>query len=216
AAALYCERERLDELGNPNKATSEPFRGDRYGLSLSLPEFPTIDQLSQFQNRKEKESWFQQWYKFIGGEWLEYWVGEQIRALAPELGIDPTRNVTVGVNAKRIERKKDDPPMEIDIAVIRGFRSYFISCTTDATKHLCKAKLFEIDVRSRQLGGDLARAALVCLADDATVAQLQHDIQDAWDSSNTAKIFGRSDIAAWGDCNGKQSNRHSLKEWLES
>ncbi|MBI2567940.1 MAG: hypothetical protein HYV63_12990 [Candidatus Schekmanbacteria bacterium] len=212
AAALYRERERLQEISNPNKATSEPFRADRYGLRLSLPELPTSEQLSQFQNADEKKSWFRQWYASIGGEWLEEWLGAQIRAL----DLAPAPEITVGVNARWERAKKEDPPMEIDLAVIRGHRSYFISCTTDASKDLCKSKLFEIAVRSRQLGGDLARAALVCLADDRTASALQRDVDDVWGASNTTKVFGISDVRAWSDCEGKQPNRHPLKAWLES
>lgn len=209
AAALYCERKRLQELGNSNKATSEPFRADRYGLSLSLPEFPKSEQLSQLANRREKESWFEQWYKFIGGEWLEEWLGAQIRALE----LAPTPEITVGVNAYRGEKQAQ---LEVDVAVVRGHRSYFVSCTTDASKHMCKSKLFEVAVRSRQLGGDLARACLVCLADDRTISALRADVDDVWGASNTTRVFGLSDVRAWSDCDGTQPNRHSLKAWLES
>lgn len=209
AAVLYCERERLEELGNPNKATSEPFRADRYGLSLSLPEFPTSDLLGQLRNADEKRSWFKQWYSFIGGEWLEEWLGAQIRAL--ELAPEP--EITVGVNAYRGERKAQ---LEVDVAVVRGHRSYFVSCTTDTGKPICKSKVFEVAVRSRQLGGDLARAALVCLADDRIVSALQADVDDVWGASNTTRVFGLSDVRAWSDCDGKQPNRQSLKAWLES
>ncbi|MGE3524765.1 MAG: DUF1887 family CARF protein [Gemmatimonadales bacterium] len=209
AAALYCERERLEEFSNPNKATSEPFRADRYGLTLSLPEFPTNEQLGQLKNSDEKKSWFRQWYSFIGGEWLEEWLGAQVRAL----GLAPTTEITVGVNAYRGEKQAQ---LEVDVAVVRGQRSYFVSCTTETGKHICKSKLFEVAVRSRQLGGDLARAALVCLANDQTVSALQADVDDVWGASNTTKVFGLSDVRVWSDCDGKQPNRHSLKAWLES
>jgi hypothetical protein len=209
AAALYCERERLQEIGNPKKATSEPFRADRYGLTLSLPEFPTGEQLSRLGNGKEEESWFEQWYKFIGGEWLEEWLGAQIRAL----DLAPAPEITVGVNAHRGEKQAQ---LEVDVAVVRGCRSYFVSCTTDASKHICKSKLFEVAVRSRQLGGDLARAAVVCLADDRTVSALQADVDDVWGASNTTRVFGISDVRAWSDCESKRPNRYSLKTWLES
>lgn len=208
AAALYCERKRLQELGNPNKATSEPFRAERCGLTLTLPEFPTSEQLSSLGKTEEKKSWFEQWYKFIGGEWLEEWLGAQIRALA----LAPPPEITVGVNAYRGEKQAQ---LEVDVGVVRGFRSYFVSCTTDASKPVCKSKLFEVAVRSRQLGGDLARAALVCLADDRTVSALQADVDDVWGASNTTRVFGISDVRAWSDC-GKQPNRYSLKQWLES
>ncbi len=209
ASALYCERERLQDLGNPNKAASEPFRAIRYGVTLSLPEFPTDDQIRQLKNADEKKSWFRQWYAFVGGEWLEEWLGAQIRMLE----LTPTPEITVGVNAYRGERQAQ---LEVDVVAVRGHRSYFVSCTTDAGKPICKSKLFEVAVRSRQLGGDLARAALVCLADDRTVSALQTDVDDVWGASNTTKVFGISDVRGWSDCEGKHSNRHSLKTWLES
>ncbi len=209
AAALYRERERLEEFRDPNKVTSDPFRAERYGLTLSLPEFPTNDQISQLNNANEKRSWFKQWYSFIGGEWLEEWLGAQIRALE----LAPVPEITVGVNAYRGER---EAPLEVDVAVIRGHRSYFVSCTTDTGKPICKSKLFEVAVRSRQLGGDLARAALVCLADDRTASALQADVDDVWGASNTTRVFGLSDVRAWSDCDSKQPNRYSLKTWLES
>ncbi len=211
AAALYCERERLEdrEYSNPSTATAAPFVAERYGLRLSLPAFPTDALLNGLASRRDRESWFKQWYKFIGGEWLEEWLGEQIRAL----GLVPTPEITVGVNAYRGEKKAQ---LEVDVAVVRGHRSYFVSCTTDISKPICKSKLFEVAVRSRQLGGDLARAALVCHADDRTVSALQEDVDDVWGASNTTKVFGLSDIRAWSDCDGKQSNPDWLRAWLES
>lgn len=209
AAALYGERERLQKIGNPNRATSEPFRADRYGLSLSVPEFPKNEQMSQFANGKEKRSWFEQWYRFIGGEWLEEWLRAQIHALE----LAPPPEITVGVNASRGEKVTQ---LEVDVAVIRGHRSYFVSCTTDASKHMCKLKLFEVAVRSRQLGGDLARAAVVCLAHDQTVSALQNDVDDVWGARNTTRVFGLTHVRAWSDCDGKRPNRQCLKAWLES
>ena len=208
AKELYDERKRLETVGNPTKATSKPFEA-RWGLKLGVPVFPTNEQLEGFANRKERDSWFKQWYKFLGGEWLEEWLGERIRGL----GLQPEPEVTVGFDAFRGDKAAQ---LEIDVAVIRGHRSYFISCTTDATTSVCKSKLFEVVVRSGQLGGDLARAALVCLADHGTVEKLQADIDDLWGATNTTRVFGISDLHAWSDCDGKQPNFHSLKSWLES
>lgn len=210
ARVLYDnEFVRLKEFDKPNKAIIAPFRANSHGLELSLPEFPTEAQLGQLKNGDAKKSWFAQWYKFIGGEWLEEWVGHQIQSLE----LAPVPEITTGVQSFRGEEKAQ---FEIDVAVIRRQRSYFISCTTDTTKDRCKSKLFEIAVRSRQLGGDLARAAVVCLADHATVAALQKDINDLWGASNTTRVFGLDDIRTWSDCNDKQPNLSSLKEWLES
>ncbi len=201
AEELYRERRRLQALKTPARACAEPFEPRKYGLELSVSQIPD----GSGMNRKA----FKRWAELIGGGWLEEWLGEQIR----HLELTPEPEVTVGVNAYRGSKKAQ---FEIDVAVVRGHRSYFISCTTDSAKGLCKSKLFEVAVRARQLGGDLTRAALVCLADDKTAGALQSDIDDVWGASNTTRVFGLPDLDAWSDAGGKQPNRLSLAEWLES
>jgi hypothetical protein len=223
ATALYCERERLEdkEYKNPSNATAAPFCADQYGLNLSIPIFPTEELLEAAGNSDQRKSWFKQWYGFIGGEWLEEWVAEQVRNALDELDFRRDEAVCVGFDAFRGGSKNKQ--LEIDVAVVRAYRSYFISCTTDTTKTLCKSKLFEVAVRSRQLGGDLARAALVCLADDEVINKLRNEVDDVEKpkaaihvpSVGDVHVFGLQDIRQWSDC-GKQPNRYSLKEWLES
>lgn len=200
ASRLYDERRRLAELKTPAKAAPEPFKARDFGLTLSLDQLPVDGQM----NRQA----FEKWYRFIGGEWLEEWLDAQIRALQ----LKPEPEIVVGVNSKRLAQSR---PLEVDIAVVRGHRSYFISCTTDR-KELCKLKLFEVAVRARQLGGDLARAALVCLADNSTVSSLKQDIDDVWRATNTPRVFGLDDIRAWSGHDGAAANTTGLRDWLES
>jgi hypothetical protein len=200
AKELYIERERLETRKSVSAALEKPFVSAHFGLTLSQPQIPWEGM---------SKSLFQDWYKFIGGEWFEEWVGEQVKgSLKPE-----PRDVTVGVNAYRDPQKK--VKLEVDIAVLKEHRSYFVSCTTD-TKELCKSKLFEIAVRSRQLGGDLSRAALVCLADEEKVSALRGDINDVWGASNTTQVFGLPDVRCWSDAGGTMPNLDSLKKWLEN
>lgn len=201
AEHLYRERQRLQKLKKPAEAAEHAFKPGDHGLTLSLCQLPTDAQM----NHKA----FEQWYAFIGGEWLEEWLGEQITALS----LTPTPEIVVGVNAQRGDKKAN---LEVDLAVVCGHRSYFISCTTDTTKHLCKSKLFEVAVRSRQLGGDLARAALVCLADDKTVGDLRQDINEVWGATNTTRVFGLSDLKTWSGHGGAAANTTDLRTWLES
>lgn len=208
ARELYDERNRLKAYKNPAKAIDAPFLAKHHGLSLSQSVFPTQELLDQLSGSKERKAWFKQWYGFIGGEWLEEWLGAQIRALQ----LKPEPEIVVGVNSKRLAQSR---PLEVDIAVVRGHRSYFISCTTDR-KEFCKLKLFEVAVRARQLGGDLARAALVCLADNSTVSSLKQDIDDVWRATNTPRVFGLDDIRAWSGHDGAAANTTGLRDWLES
>lgn len=198
AKTLYEERPCLKGLKKPPEAASDPFKLSDHGLELSIAKLPDMD-----------GKLFKRWYKFIGGEWLEEWVGAILR----ELSLTPEPEIVVGVNAFRGETRAQ---LEVDVAVVRGYRSYFISCTTNETKAICKPKLFEVAVRARQLGGDLARAALVCLAKEPTTKELQDDIVDLWGASNTPRVFGLSDLKQWSGCQGGSPNLHSLKEWMDS
>ncbi len=209
AKKLYNESERLKNPSNPGCHVSKPFPDESYPFQLSVPQFPTKSILASLQNRKARASWHRQWCKFIGGEWLEEWLGKLIESLK----LTPNPEIVVGVNAARGSR---DVKLEVDVVVVRGHRSYFISCTTDTTKPLCKSKVFEVAIRSRQLGGDLARAALVCLADEDTTAKLRTDIDDLWGASNTTRVFGLPDIRNWSGCGEDAANTESLKKWLES
>src|SRR5690606_10157904 len=102
---------------------------------------------------------------------------------------------------------------EVDVALIRGHRLYVVSCTTAQEKALCKSKLFEVAMRARHMGGDLARSALVCLRDD--VGQLRSDIASVWDAPNGPAVFGLADLREWAGTYGP-TNTGSLMDWLNS
>src|SRR5690606_36601183 len=112
ATRLFKERRRLADLRRPSAAASKPFCPGENGLKLSISALPESAQM----NRKLYESW----YKFIGGEWLEEWIGANLRGLE----LTPSPEIVVGVNAFRGEARAN---LEVDAAAIRGHRSYFIS-----------------------------------------------------------------------------------------
>lgn len=161
---------------------------------LGVPEVPGKDW---------NERTFKKWCDFLGGTWLEMWCYDLIAPLTSE--------VHQGVNCRR----DNDREFEIDLALVRGHRLYVISCTTDTTLGLCKSKLFEVAMRARQLGGDLARFALVSLLHGAHIDQLKNDVADVWEAPNPPRAFGMDDLKDWAGIQG-QANTSSLMEWLDS
>lgn len=196
ASCLYGEMKRLDL----SEAKETPFIANYHGLELSVPIIPPKEGMNT--------KCFGAWRKFLGGEWLEVWIATKIE----EIGLAGKPQINVGVNCSRVGTERQ---FEVDVAFIHGHRSYFISCTTDMTMGICKSKAFEILTRSRQMGGDLARAALVSLLSCDAVTELQKDVADAWGSANATHIFGLEDLKTWIGIYGSP-NLDSIKKWIDS
>lgn len=154
------------------------------------------------------------WRTFLTGGWLEQWCAKQLKEI-----LGQTVEISVSLNC---ERKGMGRQFEIDVAFVRNYRLYVISCTTAQNKDmsLCKSKLFEVAKRAQQLGGDLARSALVCLLhgsneNGSRVDQVQNDIKDIWDAPNTPKVFGLNNLKTWAGIDSDPDTL-SLKKWVES
>lgn len=186
-----------------------------HGIShVQEPERPTTDQAEKiagevFKDPKAKPS---------KGYWLEVWTANKVHEMLGQMNNPPQ----IGLKCIR-DNGRD---FEIDVAFINKHRLYAISCTASIMKKPkdtlvnCKRKLFEIAIRAQQLGGALARSALVCLMDGGNekssyVEQLRNDIADIWDATHTPEVFGLSDLKEWAGVHGGP-DVGSLKKWLES
>ena len=199
-AKCLCDAgQRLKKRGKPRKALEQPWRPQDLGLTLSAIQVPEED---WDDNR------FKAWWRFLGGGWLEVAVAAW------------TRQATGLIPSQRNDWRLKGRRFEIDVALVRGHRLYVISCTTDDTLGLCKSKLFEVAMRTRQLGGDLARSALVCLIDGQDdngkyIDQLRSDVKSVWEAPNTPQAFGLADLREWAGATGSP-NFDTLTRWLNS
>jgi len=69
---------------------------------------------------------------------------------------------------------------EVDIAAVLGFQLVAVSCTRAGagSRHEIKARGFEVLHRARQLGGDGARAILICRLNASDAWKLEQDLRD--------------------------------------
>lgn len=109
---------------------------------------------------------------------------------------------------------------EVDVAVVRGHRLFILSCTTTADLGRCKNKLLEVALRARQLGGDLARSALVCgldgnIDEGPRCDVLRGDVASVWDAPNRPAIFGAADLREWRGTAG-DPDLATLHAWLDA
>ncbi|MBD2311103.1 DUF1887 family protein [Desertifilum sp. FACHB-1129] len=135
--------------------------------------------------------------KWLDGEWLEHYVLAEVQAISSTYAIHESASSFWIRNPANTKQTK----FQFDVAFMRGYQLFAISCTTIDSKFDCKSKLFEAYIRARQLGGDEARVALVCCADSKGVEALKTEIinvlQPSPDSplrDHKLTVFGREDL----------------------
>jgi hypothetical protein len=122
--------------------------------------------------------------EWLGGLWLEYQVLQVIKdisgnRLIHDYGMDFKVPTGSGKN------------FQFDVAFMRGYQLFAISCTTSAKDDLCKLKLFEARTRALQLGGSGARVALVCCSNNPE--NLKIELRGTTEDSKI-EVFGREDL----------------------
>lgn len=93
---------------------------------------------------------------------------------------------------------------QVDVAAIRGYQLHFITCWSGNNKLTAKSKLFEAFTWARQIGGDEARAALVCMSEDPQ--SIQDEVAQVMQAEGRVKVFGRRDL--------EKLNQH-LADWFK-
>jgi hypothetical protein len=122
--------------------------------------------------------------EWLDGEWLEHYVLQQVKQISEKRLIHDSATSFWIFTENNAKQNK----FQFDVAFMRGYQLFAISCTTDKTKQLCKSKLFEAYIRAQQLGGSEARVALVCCASQKDVNALQAEISNVLSSESNAII----------------------------
>ncbi|MUH00445.1 DUF1887 family protein [Scytonema sp. UIC 10036] len=136
--------------------------------------------------------------KWFEGVWLEDYVLQQLKKIKEECSLDE-----IGMSFNFPE-KEDMAFFEFDVACLRGYQLFAISCTTDKTDNLCKSKLFEAYNRARLMGGNEARVALVCYSNK--VNKIKQAFMSQVDDPKVM-VFGSGDIADLSE---------KLKNWIQT
>lgn len=133
--------------------------------------------------------------KWFEGEWLESYVLDQVLKLKA-LPENPARIA----DAARDIQAKGAQQVQVDVAFMRGYQLFMLSCTTD--RGLAKSKLLEAVVRAEQLGGAEARVGLVC--SDGDVAALKGEVADLLGTK--VAVFGVPQLPSLAD---------ALYDWIK-
>lgn len=123
--------------------------------------------------------------KWLEGGWLEECVAASLAGISAQLDLHDLFN---GINIFG-----EQSQFEVDVVALRGYQLFVFSCTTSPVEHMNKSKLFEVFVRSRQMGGDETRFAIVSFAADP--AKLQKQLSEEWQAEDMVRVFGKAHLA---------------------
>jgi len=156
---------------------------------LLEPVIEAFDLLSQGQTSAEAAiaralgySSLRSCTEFFKGRWLEEYVFDALVSQADALELE---DWAIGLELQKVGQR----PMEIDIAAVRGYQLFAISCIVTEKASKAKEHLLEVFVRARQIGGDEARFAVVCFVDEYLA--LQDEVSEQWDARGKIRVFGR-------------------------
>jgi hypothetical protein len=139
--------------------------------------------------------------EWLDGKWLEHYTLWAIREEASSCNI----------NDVCLEIKPNEKKFEFDVAAMRGYQLFAISCSTESKKGRLKQKLFEAYIRARQMGGDEARVGLVCCASpddpDSNPDKIEQELQVEWEAKDKICVFGTDSLPIL---------REKLADWFKS
>jgi hypothetical protein len=124
---------------------------------------------------------------WLHGLWLETLVESSLQEVAESQKL---HEIHANVNV-RAAGTGTDVDFELDVAAMRGSQLLAFSCSSDSGKKRLKLKLFEMQMRARQMGGDQACVCLVSTVDDPT--SLQAEARSVLRSSRLL-VIGRQDL----------------------
>jgi hypothetical protein len=144
------------------------------GIAAAMGEF---EKLTSYTN------WFL-------GTWLEELALDAMLELQEVL---PIRSPMAGIKPVPIQ-EGNERNFELDVAAVVGHQLFVISCIASRkAKGETKKHLMEAYVRAQQLGGEEARIALLCCADNKD--DIARALKQTWHIDKHVTVFGNSDLS---------------------
>ncbi|CBN58550.1 MULTISPECIES: Card1-like endonuclease domain-containing protein [Kamptonema] len=175
-----------------------PAVGNLLGECLDLPTNKSLKDKAKAEGFSD----FKEFHTWLNGTWLESYALKKIQMISDDIGvrkedIQMSFNIVEDKNKMNTNNKAADAKFEFDVAFIKRYQLFAISCTAKSKKADCKEKLFEASLRAKELGGDEARVALVCCYD--APQEIEDELARFGTRDPKVKVFGRKDLANIGD-----------------
>ena len=147
-----------------------------------------------------------QMHAFFNGIWLEYAAYDAFeKALENISQSNPARNNCKLFHSVHVRRANAMDlrvrPFELDVVAVLGHQIVVVSCTISGNANVIKQKGIEAYHRAKQLGGDEARAIVLCSAHPNDQPFYQEELQDETGSADVPlEVWGTGE---WEDLTGE-------------
>jgi predicted metalloenzyme YecM len=131
--------------------------------------------------------------EWLDGIWLEHYVLDQVKKIAAKLDIQECK-MSFRIDEQSSKNRRWEK-FEFDVAFVRNYQLFAISCTTSGDRKTCKQKLFEAHARAKLLGGSEARVGLVCCNNHPDTLREELEVQKR---DQRVAVFGRQDLSNLG------------------
>ena len=138
--------------------------------------------------------------KFFMSTWLEYATAAAFHNALCEIDGDRRERddnsrsnyaIFHNVHVRRITTESSVKDFELDVVAMLGHQIVVVSCTTDGDMDKIKQKGMEVLHRARQLGGDEARAVVLCRAKSDEANLVDNELKDeTGGASEPLQIWG--------------------------
>jgi len=158
-------------------------------IVLALPEEYRIFNPDGTFREPAKNKQLKKTIKFIDGVWLEHYI---YTILKEE---ESFKNCDINMNCEiRSPKWSSGQKFEIDLSLVNGYQLIGLSCTTSDELRICKSKGFEILHRTRQIGGDEARAVLVTRLKSSKRDELHNELSIDTGGKKNILVLGEEDL----------------------
>ena len=128
---------------------------------------------------------------FFRGKWFEYAAYSAFKQALEEIGDRGKFKLYHNVFVRKIGDSDQIAPFELDVVAVLGYQVVLISCSVTSKKRDIKQKAMEAYHRAILLGGDEARAVVLCVADQQDAENIQKDLARDTGTELPLQIWGK-------------------------
>jgi len=184
------KKENTDYLKNKDKVISCIEKNPVFkSIIESLPDELKIYDFDKNQLVENYNNIRGKTYDYFNGKWLEHYIENFLKKIKKE-----NNNKQICVLRNWEIKKENYNYFQLDVIFLNAYQLISISCTMSSNKGICKKNGFEVVLRTRQIGGDEARAILITFAESFSAKIMQQELIYETGGSKNILVLGIEDL----------------------